>query len=177
VTEPAVVDRGSDRRPAGIVRLIDRLEAGLLALILLVMVVLAGAQIVLRNTTGGGIGWADPALRVLVLWLAMAGALAATRDNSHLTVDVVSRLLPGRARAGLRVVTDLVTSGVSGLVAYHAVRLVLEDRAGGLLAFGSVPVWVCELVLPTAFGLIALRFLAYAWQHVGEAWSGRVVDR
>ena len=146
--------------------LIGRLESAILVLILAAMIALAGAQIVLRNVTGGGIAWADPALRVLVLWIGMVGALAATRDDSHLTVDVLSRLLSDRGKAIVRVITDVVTAVVSGIVAWHAARLTLGDREAGLTAFADVPVWVCELILPIGFGLIAVRFLVHAVEHL-----------
>ena len=136
------------------------------------MVGLAAAQILLRNITGGGIAWADPALRVLVLWIAMVGALAATRDDSHLTVDAVSRLLSAAWKARVRVLTDLITAGVSGLVAWYAARLTLGDKQDGVMAFADVPVWVCELVLPIGFSLIAARYLAYAVEHLRGAWRG-----
>ena len=57
------------------------------------------------------------------------------------------------------------TAAVSAFLSWHAGRLVLEDRAVGMVAFASVPVWVCEMVLPLAFGLIALRYLLYAVDH------------
>lgn len=146
-------------------RVVGHLESGMLVVILAAMVALAAAQIALRNTTGGGIVWADPALRVLVLWIGMVGALAATRDDSHLTVDVVSRLLSPTWKARVRTLTDVVTAVVSGLVAWHAARLMIGDRQYGLIAFGQVPVWVCEAILPVGFGLIAVRYLAYAVMH------------
>lgn len=141
---------------------------GLLAAI----VALALSQILLRNVAATGITWADPAARVLVLWLGLAGALAATRDDKQITVDVLSRFMAAATRAWMRVVTDLFTATVSGVVAWHAVRLVMEDRAGGSIAFGTIPVWVCELVMPVAFALIAVRYLLYAWRHLGDARAG-----
>lgn len=141
---------------------------GLLAAI----VALALSQIVLRNVAATGITWADPLARVLVLWLGIAGALAATRDDKQITVDVLSRFMAAGARAWMRVVTDLFTAAVSGVVCWHAVRLVMEDRAGGSTAFGTIPVWVCELVMPVAFGLIAVRYLLHAWRHFGDARAG-----
>jgi TRAP-type C4-dicarboxylate transport system permease small subunit len=96
----------------------------------------------------------------------------ATRYDKQITVDALSRFLPERWRAVLRVVTDLFTAGVTGVVAWHAGRLVLDDRAAGSMVFGSVPVWVCELILPVAFGVIAVRYAAYAVRHCRLAVGG-----
>ena len=104
----------------------SRIEDGLLVVMMAAMIVLALAQIVLRNLFSTGWVWADPLLRNLVLWVGLIGATAATREDRQITVDVLSRLLSERVRAGARVVTDLFTAGVSGLVAWHiALRYLL----------------------------------------------------
>jgi TRAP-type C4-dicarboxylate transport system permease small subunit len=83
-------------------------------------------------------------------------------------VDAVSRFLSPRWRARVRVVTDLFTAIVSAMVAWHGLRLVLDDKAAGSTVFASVPVWVCEMILPLAFGVIALRYLLYTVVHVRD---------
>ncbi len=143
-------------------------EDALLVLILAGMIVLAGAQIALRNLFDTGLLWADPALRVMVLWVGMIGAMVAARFDKQISVDAVSRFLSPRARLGVRVVTDLFTCGVSAVVAINAARLVMGDRAAGSEVFASVPLWVCELVLPLAFGMIALRYLLYCVRHLRD---------
>jgi TRAP-type C4-dicarboxylate transport system permease small subunit len=105
----------------------------------------------------------------MVLWVGMIGALVATRNDKQITVDALLRLLNPRAKAAVRVITDLFTAAVSTLVAWHAGRLVLDDRAAGSEVFASVPVWVCELILPVAFGLIGFRYLLFALRHLREA--------
>jgi len=157
---------------ARLIRLVAAVEDGVLVAILAGMIGLAGAQIVLRNLFDSGFVWADPAIRVMVLWVGMIGAMVATRNDKQITVDVVSRFLPSRWRAVVRVVTDVFTSVVAGLVAWNAARLLLEDRASGMNVFASVPVWVCETILPIAFGVIAVRYALYALSHLFQAFSG-----
>jgi TRAP-type C4-dicarboxylate transport system permease small subunit len=152
-------------------RLTAAAEDGLLVAILTTMIVIAAAQIVLRNFFHTGLMWADPGLRVMVLWVGMIGALVATRNDKQITVDAALRLLAPRTKAAVRVITDLFTAVVSTLVAWHAGRLVLDDRAAGSEVFASVPVWVCELILPVAFGLIGFRYLLFALRHLRQAVS------
>lgn len=148
------------------------LEDSVLVTLLAVMVVLAATQIVLRNLFNAGLLWADPALRLLVLWVGMLGAVAATRDDRQITVDAVSRFLPPRLRNAARVLTDLFAVAVSGTLTWHAVRLVQDERAAGTTAFGGFPVWVGQLVLPLAFGVIAARYLLLAVTHLRCAVKG-----
>ena len=57
-------------------RTLHRAEDAVLALLLGATIVLASLQILLRGIFGTGIGWVDPLVRVLVLWLGLLGALA-----------------------------------------------------------------------------------------------------
>ena len=53
---------------------LGRLEDALLVALLGVLLLLASTQILLRNLFDAGLTWADPLLRVLVLWLGLLGA-------------------------------------------------------------------------------------------------------
>src|SRR5678816_2136977 len=53
---------------------LHRIENGLLAILVLVLVGLAGTQIVLRVFFETGVAWADSFSRSLVLWTGMLGA-------------------------------------------------------------------------------------------------------
>jgi TRAP-type C4-dicarboxylate transport system permease small subunit len=153
---------GGDERLALPVRALRKLEDGLLALLLTGMILLASLQIFLRNFFDAGIGWADPLVRLLVLWLGLLGALAASREDRHIDVDVLSRLLPEGAQAAFRRITCLFTAAVAGLVAYHAGRFVLAEFELGSVAFAGVRTWVAASIVPIAFGGIALRHLLLA---------------
>jgi C4-dicarboxylate transporter DctQ subunit len=157
-TEPSVVSR--------LLRATALVEDVLLVLILAAMVLLTATQIVLRNVFDGAILWAGPMLRVGVLWVGMIGAMVATRNDKQISIDAVSRFLPTRWKARVRVLTDLFTAVVAGVVAWSALRLVLDDRAAGVTAVAFVPLWVCEAILPVAFGVIAMRYALFAVEHL-----------
>lgn len=141
---------------------LHRLEEAVLALLLGAMIVLSGLQILLRSLFDSGLLWADPALRVLVLWVGLLGAVTACRGGRQITVDVVARQLSGRARAVVGAVTSLFTAGVSGVLAYHGARFVLSEREFASAAFAGIPAWTLQSVIPFAFAAIALRYLGHA---------------
>ncbi|MBL3590432.1 MAG: TRAP transporter small permease [gamma proteobacterium endosymbiont of Lamellibrachia anaximandri] len=134
-------------------------EDGVMALLLTAMILLAVAQILLRNFFDSGIIWADPTLRMLVLWIGLMGAIASTREDRHIRIDLLSRYLSGSRRNFIQAVTDLFSAVVCGLIAWHAARFVAFEYEDGSLLFGSFPAWAGESIIPIGFGIMTLRFL------------------
>lgn len=154
-------DTGSTTPMTRLLGWIKRLEDGLLVFMLGAMILLASSQILLRNLFDSGLGWADPLLRIMVLWVGLMGALAASRDNKHISIDLFSRLLSGRAKGWSDFLTCLFSAVISAVVAWHGGRFVMMEFEDGMTGFSGLPVWPFELVIPLAFGLIALQFLIH----------------
>jgi TRAP-type C4-dicarboxylate transport system permease small subunit len=152
-----------DLTPASrwLVRL-HHLEDALLALILLTMVLLASSQVIMRNFFDSGFTWGDPLLRLLVLWLGLMGAMVATRQDKHITVDALLRVMPPGLQQITRIFTRLATALVCGILAWQAVRLVQIDYEYQDMVINHLPVWVGDLILPIAFGVMTLRLLLQA---------------
>ena len=123
---------------------------------------LAGVQIVLRLLDHGLI-WLDPLLRVLVIWVALLGAVAAARSDKHISLDVVGKLLHGKALRVARVFAFGFASVMSLVMLRASLGLIELDRESATTLFGSVPAWWAELILPIAFTLLSLRFALRAF--------------
>lgn len=142
------------------------IEDLLLVLLLLVMILLATSQIALRELFDSGLVWADPTLRVLVLWVGLFGALVATRDDNHIHIDILSRYLSPRIRCYTQLVTSLFTVVVSATVAWYAAGFVLLEWQDGVMLTSFLPAWVAELVIPFGFGMIALSYISRSVDRV-----------
>ena len=134
------------------------------------MILLASAQIFLRNLFDSSLSWGDPLLRILVLWIGLLGALAASRGNRQITVDVITRLLEGRAQSAVQALASVFTTAVCGLLAFHASRFVLMEREVGTPAVAGLPAWLFEVVMPFAFGMICIRYALAAIAHIRKVW-------
>lgn len=141
-------------------------EDALLVTLLAALITLATTQIVLRNFFDTGLGWSDELSRLLVLWLAMAAAVAASREDRHIAIDVLSRFVSGRLLALTKLVIALFTCAVCALLAWHSGRFVSDARSFGDLLLGSVPAWWLQAVMPVAFALMSYRYLAHAVHHL-----------
>ena len=137
-------------------------ETFLLLFFLLTAVLLACSQIILRNFFDMGIFWADSALRIMVLWIGMIGAMFASRNKKHIRIDVLSHYLPVKIRDNIWRVTELITAVVCGVVAYYSIEFIQYEYEDGLIAFANVPVWLCETIIPFAFIVMSLRYFIYA---------------
>ena len=133
-------------------------EDAILVLILTTMILLAAGQIILRNFLDIGFIWGDEMLRMLVLWLAVGGAVAASRNDKHISIDVLNRFLPERTVLAVKVVVHLFTAVVCGVVAWHSLAFVQMSREFEDVLLGNVPAWVLQSVLPIGFGLITWRY-------------------
>ena len=126
------------------------------------MILLSSGQIILRNFFDFGIIWIDPLLRALVLWTGLIGATVASRDNKHIRIDLISRMFNKRIHLAIQVFVGLFTVVICSIITWHGSRWVLMDYQDSLTSFANLPSWVLELIIPLAFGLIALRYLIHS---------------
>ncbi len=147
-------------------------EDAVLVAILTGMVLLAAGQIVLRNFLNVGFIWGDELLRLMVLWIAVAGAVAASRNDKHINIAILDRFLPGRLKIASRIVIDLFTSVICGVVAWYSLLFVRTSHEFGDLLLGGVPAWILQAVLPVGFGLICYRYGLFTIKGVVRLFSG-----
>lgn len=146
------------RRIVRLIRVIDRLEDWLLVSMLAAMVVLAVAQIVYRNVAGGGVAWIDPLLRMLVLWVALSGAVIASRTDNHIRIDFFAKYISGKYYIYIKRIVHAYCVIICAVIAWYSVSFVRMDYEYQTEAFAGIPAWITELIIPIAFGMMAFRY-------------------
>lgn len=118
-------------------------------------------QIINRQLLGGSfsLAWADELVKIIVLWLAMVGSIAACRDNKHIRIDLITHVLSGPVVAWAKVIVDLFAAVVCATIGWHAYRLIREEMSWGDTIFTDVPLWLMHAIVPLAFVLISYQFL------------------
>lgn len=149
-------------------RIARALENGLLVLLLAVLIVLASSQIVLRNVFSASLAWGDELVRLLVLWLALIGAIAASRDGRQIRIDVLSRLLPAKVMWVPDSIATAFTAVVCAFLGWHSLRFVLDSRAFDDRLLGDQPAWLLQIILPIGFAIMAYR---YAVRTCARLWD------
>lgn len=141
---------------------LHRAEDLLLAGLLLALLLLSVAQIALRLFFDTGLDWAEPISRAGVLWLALLGALGATRARKHIAIDALPRVLSPRPQRVAWVVSHLAAAVIAASLAWLGWGMVGLEREAPVPFVAGIASWVPMLAFPAGFGLMALRFLLVA---------------
>jgi len=141
-----------------IISILYQIEDSILVFLLLIMILMAAGQIVLRNIFETGIVWGDMLVRTLVLWIGMAGAMIASRDGNHIRIDIITSFVPKKFKNYLNSFIELFTCVICFITAWHAARFVLMEYNDNIIAFASVPSWVCTSIIPVSFFIIGIRY-------------------
>lgn len=144
----------------------DGLETALLVVLLSAMIGLAAWQIIGRNLFDTAFIIGDEVLRMMVLWLTLVGAMAASRADRHISIAVIDRWLKGRALDAARAVTHLFTAVVCGAVAWYSLAFVRLTHEFGDTMMGDVPAWLLQSILPVGFALMTWRHLVLTVRYV-----------
>jgi len=137
---------------------ISRVEQTLLVVFLSSMIFVAFSQIVLRNLFATGLTWGDALVRNLVLWVGFIGAALATKEGSHINIDVVSQWMPSLGKTVLAGITHLFSFLICGLMTFASLKFIKNEVQMGNVAFWGIPSWIPEIILPITFMLMAFRF-------------------
>jgi TRAP-type C4-dicarboxylate transport system permease small subunit len=144
----------------------DRLLCAFITLLLGGMVLLAAAQIIMRNVFSYSLFWGDDLLQLALLWLVMAGAVAAARHGEHIRINVLERLFSRKARPWLEALLHGFTATICGVLTVQSTRFVLASAHYGDTLLGDMPAWLGQLVMPIGFGLLALQYASRVLRDV-----------
>ena len=147
-----------------------RLENGLMAVALAVMIVLPLTEIALRGVWRTGLTGASAIVQHLTLIVGMLGGALAARDRRLLAIEGLTTLLGSAGKARARWVAFAVSAAVAGLLCAASVQFVQAEREGGTPFLPGLPLWVIQCILPLGFAAIAGRLL----HHAADGWGGRL---
>jgi C4-dicarboxylate transporter DctQ subunit len=140
-------------------RWIERLEEGLLALLLGVMVSITFMQVIARYIFNYSFVWALEVTTVLFAWLIFLGMSYGVRVGSHIGVDALVKALNPRASRIVASIATVLCVVYAMIVTFGGYQYVKKMYDVGIL-MQDVPIeqWIPRLVLPLGYALLAFRF-------------------
>jgi len=139
---------------------LTRVELGAALLAFAVMLALSLADIVGRNLFNATLPGGDLVLRHLVLWVALPGAALAVAAKRHLHLDPANLAARPRWQKWTAIPFNLVAALVCALLT-QAAWAYWQDEWQYQSTDAAWLAWL-GLILPVAFGLLALHFLLRA---------------
>ena len=143
-----------------------KIEGWALVVLVIVMVSLSFLQVILRNFFQTGIIWADPFNRHLVLWVGFFGASLAAYKGKHITIDILSRLVPVVWKPVINILINSVGIYVCWILTKASFEFVQMEKEGGAILFLNIPTYIVEIILPLGFALITFRFFMHLTKSV-----------
>jgi TRAP-type C4-dicarboxylate transport system permease small subunit len=157
--------------PGGLVQALTELVFKFIRLLLgtglLLSVLLICANAFGRYVLHAPIIWAEEVLGYVLVWLVYLGAVEVTRDDGHLSMDLVTQSLRPRWRRPIALVGNLVFLAVCALIIYQAIGSISHFSYYSQIA--GLPMNALHTVIPVAF---ALMFLIVAVRSVRITFMG-----
>lgn len=138
---------------------LGKVETGFLCLIIAMMIGLAILKIVMRYVFSASLLWSDMMLQHLTLWLCFFGAALATCERRHISIDVLSRILPGKITRWTNLVIDATALVVVAILAYYGFLFLGDEQTSEAVLIGSVPLWWAKTIIPYGFVLIGIHIV------------------
>jgi TRAP-type C4-dicarboxylate transport system permease small subunit len=139
---------------------LTRVELGAALLAFAAMLVLSATDIIGRNLFNATLPGGELVLRQLVLWVALPGAALAVAAQRHLHLDPANLAARPRWQKWTAIPFNLAAALVCALLT-QAAWAYWQDAWTYQSADAVWLVWM-GLILPVAFGLLALHFLLRA---------------
>ncbi len=139
-----------------------------LALAAAVTVAIAGAVYVYTERYPGGFIWAQKLALVIMIWVSLLGASMATYERSHLSLEFGEKLWPASIVHLVKALALALASAFCAAAMLLAIALVQHQRAEGapVVANDWLPTWAAFVIVPYAFGAMAVRLLAQSYTTV-----------
>ena len=149
-------------------RFVHRIETYLLAALLMSLLLVSVAQIGMRVFFDSGFVWAEAVGRQGVLWLALLGALGATRAKKHIAIDALPRILPVKLHQLVWSTTQIAASIICGAMAWFGWGMVALEREAPGTFIAEIPSWWPMCIFVAGFALISIRLLFAAFSEPPE---------
>lgn len=147
---------------------LDLVLAGAAAACIVVMMLLTGADVVMRYAFNRPIAWVyDLVTRYLLVAGFFLGLSYTLRMNHHICVDFFARMLPAKTYQWCMALGCLAAAAIFGSVAWYGLRDAIHAWTNDEVAFGALiwPMWASKAVIPLGMAPLALRCLHRAVAH------------
>jgi TRAP-type C4-dicarboxylate transport system permease small subunit len=130
-------------------------------MILLLMALMIGADVLLRNIGAGGIPPSNELSEDSLYLITLFTAPALLRMGQHIRIDILLRVLPARVGWLLEWLSDAIGVVCCLYFVWYGVRATASSYLAGSISVKTLimPEWWLLAPMPFAFALLALEFV------------------
>lgn len=134
---------------------LNKIQKLFLAFLVLFTTALLFINVFLRYFFHSAIFWVEETLRYCVVWITFIGASACVRDNSHISIDILSQFLKPVGKRILHIFTQICGILFSVLFFVISIRFVIQIQQSGQVSatIGDLPMYIIYLCFPISFVL------------------------
>jgi len=128
-------------------------------------------QFFTRYVLNDSLAWTEEIARYGLMWVVFIGGAMVTRRNTHIAVELLSNVMkPGRLRATLLAIVDLIKLAFLGLLAFVSWAITARMHQQRMTVFDLPMSYVYAGV---AFGcfLMLIRQACNVWRNARMGWS------
>ena len=142
-----------------------------MAVMLGLMVVLVFGNVVLRYGFNSGIVMSEELSRFLFVWLTFIGAIVAMRENTHLGVDSLVRMVGRKSKQWLYAISSLLMLACCAILFWGSYKQTVINL--------KTPSAVLEIPMATLYGIGMVAAAGIAVIIAGNLWrllTGKLAD-
>lgn len=156
-------------------QIITNFDAIITGATLTLCVIFVNANVLMRYIVNAPLQWSNEVVTSLFVWTVFIGSSYAHRKHAHLGVDIVTNMIPGKAKAAvqdvisvLEILILIMLTAISTQYVYNLIysRGMLKIALSDTL---RVPKWWTGIAVPIGFGLSlihSIRFLLVDRLHL-----------
>ena len=141
---------------------IVKVEKLLVCTFVLVMIIIAFGQVVLRNTLSMGFLWVEHLTRILILWVTFLGASLASLEGKHICMDLMTRYVSDRKRKILETIAASIVICCCFLLFMTSLSYIQIQRVNGVShIWPGSPDWIYLTIIPYFFIITVFRSMLH----------------
>ncbi len=154
-----------------LMRMLNRAEEAIIALLLVAMTLLVFIEVVMRFAMGGGFLWAQELTLHLSAWFVLFGISYGLKVGAHIGVDAFIKTLPTMGQRILSSIAVLLSLVYCSLFLYGSwIYLNKMKKIGIELEDMPIQTWVAHSILIIGFTFFSIRLLQLLWRIIkGDA--------
>jgi C4-dicarboxylate transporter DctQ subunit len=154
-------------------KIVNRLEEGLIVLLLAAMTLLSFTQVVARYVFNAGWFWALEATTYMFAWLVLIGISYGIKVGFHIGIDVTVKMLPLRLQRHVGLLATLLCLAYSVILFIGSYNYVDTMHTLGVEA-EDIPLqrWLLAVILPIGFFMLGFRLVQLAWRIITGRQNG-----